>query len=626
MPRAKQEGSNFKEISISEFFEKNKHILGFDSPPKSLFMIVKEAIDNSLDACEEYGILPEINVEVLKESTEEFSITISDNGPGIERKEIPRVFGQLLYGSRFHSVRQSRGQQGIGITAAILYGQITTGKPSQIKSKRIGEDVAYEVILGINIKENKGNIFSEKPVIWENDHGTLITVHAKGRYQVGKQSILEYLKETAVVNPNMNLTFTDPDGHKHIFKRVLEIPSKPARAIKPHPLGLELGEIFDMSQNTESRTVNSFLTNDFNRISANVASQILEHTHVEAGKNPKSLTLEDIKEIDGAIKKVKLMPPPTDCLSPLGKEFIRRGLRNIYEDLQPEFYSKPIVRPVSVYSGNPFSVEVGMVFGGQLKGDEQIRIVRYGNKVPLLYQAGACSITKAVSEIDWRPYGLEQRQGNGIPYGPVILFVHVYGTRIPYTSESKEAIANVPEIIEEIKLALRGLGRHIRSHVNKKDRRNKAKEKFRLVRTLLPEISDKASQILGLERPDLNVVISKIANVVFVDEEIKKQEDSILVTVKVFNYTTEKRSLRLYADPPVGEISTGASEWEISEINPSSEVSYDFEITGNIASYPGTDYYFTGINEIYVQGADPLPGDWGMGDLPYEEETGEVEQ
>lgn len=165
MSKTQLKGSELKEASISEFFEKNKHILGFDSLQKSLFMIVKEAIDNSLDACEEYGIIPEVSVRVSKLSGDIYEVQIEDNGPGIDRKEVPKVFGQLLYGSRFHSIRQSRGQQGIGITAAILYGQITTGKAASIKSKKMGEDVAVEVELGINVKENRADIVKEKPVI-----------------------------------------------------------------------------------------------------------------------------------------------------------------------------------------------------------------------------------------------------------------------------------------------------------------------------------------------------------------------------------------------------------------------------------------------------------------------------
>lgn len=176
MPKKTQEFSVNREISISEFFEKNRHILGFDSPIKSLFMIVKEALDNSLDACEEYGIIPEISVSIERLEKDEYRITIEDNGPGIDRKDVPSVFGKLLYGSRFHGMRQSRGQQGIGITASVMYGQITTGKPTIVTTRKEGEDVGYYFELGINIKENSGRIFVEKPIIMEKSHGTSVSI------------------------------------------------------------------------------------------------------------------------------------------------------------------------------------------------------------------------------------------------------------------------------------------------------------------------------------------------------------------------------------------------------------------------------------------------------------------
>ncbi len=625
MSKTQLKGSELKEASISEFFEKNKHILGFDSLQKSLFMIVKEAIDNSLDACEEYGIVPEILVRISKISGDVYEVQVDDNGPGIERKEVPRVFGQLLYGSRFHSIRQSRGQQGIGITAAILYGQITTGKPSIIKSKKIGEDVAVEVELGINVKENRADIIKEKPVIWDIEHGTSVTVRAKGKYQVGKQSVFEYLKESAVVNANMNLTFIDPEEKRWNFKRVVEEPSHRAKEIKPHPLGLELGEIRSIAHTSREKSILKFLSAEFNRVSDRVAGEILEEAKVDGSKSPLDLTADDIHLLMGAFKEVKLMPPPTDCLSPIGGDFLRKGLRNIYEEAHPSFYSKPVLRPVSVYSGNPFSVEAAVVYGGELKSDEQIRVVRYANKVPLLYQAGACAITKAISEMDWRPYGLEQRQGSGIPYGPMIVLVHVYGTRIPYTSESKEAVANVEEIVEEIKLAMRSLGRGVRKYLRKQQKRVKVKEKFRLVQTLLPEIGKKSAQILEEDVPDLDLVLSKIANVVFVTEETEPYEGGIHVKIILHNFTQKERSMTVYADPPVGDIE-GANTWEIASLPPADQQIVSFDVKGKIIEYPGTDYYFTGIDSVYVQGAEPLPADWNMESLTIEEDTGEEEE
>lgn len=610
MPPRKATISEFREASISEFFEKNRHILGFDSPQKSLFMIVKEALDNSLDACEEHGILPEIRVSIDKIDSEEFTVSIEDNGPGIERRQVPNVFGKLLYGSRFHSFKQSRGQQGIGITAAILYGQITTARPSFIKTKRKEDDVAYEFHLGINVKENRADIHSEKPAIWDVQHGTIIQIPAMGKYQVGKQSILEYVRECAVANPNASFRMSDPDGKTYEISRVTEALSKPAVAIKPHPLGLELGDINSMAKNSSAPDVAKFLREEFNRISEKVAEEILSHCGVSPAKKPSDLSLQEIKKLKEAFLAVKLMPPPTDCLSPLGSEFIKKGLKSVYGDNHPSHYGKPVVRPISVYNGNPFSVEAGIVYGGDLPSDQPVRVVRFANKVPLLYQPGACAITKAISEMDWRQYGFDQKGGQGVPFGPAIIFVHVYGIRIPFTSESKEAIANVQAIVDEVSLCLRSLGRGVKSFLGKKDRRAKIYEKFRLVNTLIPEIGRKAAHILGEEVPDLEPVISKIANVVFVTEEFNKTEQGLKVEMRLINYTRRSISMNLVADPPTGDYDGPELKWEIKDLEPAGEFRDSFLLTGPIPDYPGTNYYFTGIDPVRIQGAELLPADF----------------
>ncbi len=602
--------SEYRETSISEFFEKNRHILGFDSPQKSLFMIVKEAMDNSLDACEEYQMLPEITIFMERIGDDEYSVVIEDNGPGIDRKHVPDVFGRLLYGSRFHSLKQSRGQQGIGITAAILYGQITTAAPAYIKTKRESDDVAYEFELGLDVKHNAADVHFERPVIWDVPHGTVIIIKAKGKYQTGKQSIFEYIKESAVANPNATFHFIDPDGKKHDILRVVEVPSLPALSVKPHPLGLEVGEIMIMARSSEYTDLKTFLRNEFNRISDNVANEILDKSNLAPSKEPTALTLQEIKLLRDAFSRVRLMPPPTDCLSGLGTEFIRKGLKSVYGENKPSHYSKPVSRPVSIHNGNPFSVEAGLVYGGSLRVDEPVRIVRFANKVPLLYQPGACAITKAVSEMDWRPYGLDQKGGTGIPFGPAIIFVHVYGIRLPFTSESKEAIASVPGITEEITAALKMLGRGVKSFLSKKDRRQKVYEKFRLVSALIPEIGKKSASILGKPSPELDSVISKIANVVFVTEEIDKEGDTFKIKLRVINYTKSTISMKLFADPGNGDESVDDLKWDIDSLEPSKEFLADYSIAV-VQDYPGTNYYFTGIDPVRVQGAEPLPADFG---------------
>ncbi|MDD1767077.1 MAG: DNA topoisomerase VI subunit B, partial [Methanomassiliicoccales archaeon] len=448
---AEQLAKKQKEISVSEFFERNRQILGFDSATKSLIMGVKEAVDNSLDACEEASILPEIVVQIDKVDQNEYKVTVEDNGPGIIPRVVPNVFGRLLYGSRFHSLRQSRGQQGIGISATVMYGQITTGKPATVTSKTEKDGAAVKMDIMVNTKKNAPDVLKQDFVIWdEKEHGTKIEFYMNGRYVVGKQSVLEYLRETAIVNPHATVAFTDPDGKKFIFERATDSMPPPTKEIKPHPEGIELGVLMNMTKVTTAGKLSKFLRNDFNRISDRVAREICEKAWLTEDMRPQDLTLEQFKQLLGAMSAVKIMAPQTDCLSPIGEALIRKGLKNVLGEMKPEFYAPPVTRQPSVHQGNPFLVEVGIVYGGSIPKDQQVTILRFANRVPLLYQQGACVITKAIEHMDWRRYGLDQRGGEGIPYGPAIILVHVASTKIPFTSEAKEAIANIPEMQEEI--------------------------------------------------------------------------------------------------------------------------------------------------------------------------------
>lgn len=615
--------SEFRETSISEFFEKNRHILGFDSLQKSLFMVIKEAVDNSLDACEEYQILPEIYVEINRTGDDSLNVIVEDNGPGISRKEVPNVFGRLLYGSRFGTLRQSRGQQGIGITASILYGQITTALPSKIRTKQKQEDVAYAFELGINVKENRADIISEKPVIWERESGTRIEIPLKGKYQTGKQSVFEYLKESAIVNPNAQFTFIDPDGKKVRIERVIEKASIPARSIKPHPMGLELGELYRMARSVPKRTLGEFLLQDLSRLTPRTLDEMSSLSGIDFSIPVENLEIQYMKKVLDAFNSVKILPPPTDCLSPLGSDFIRRGLKNIYGELQPLYFGKPVQRPVSVHNGNPFSVEVGIVYGGNLPADEQVRIVRFANKVPLLYQPGACAITRAISEMDWRGYGFDQRGGKGAPFGPAIILVHVFGIRLPFTSESKEAIAGIDSIMEEITAALKTAARGVRGFINKKEKRSKIYEKFTLVEKIIPEIGAKSSSLLGLPEPDISMVLSKIANVIFVTETFQRNEDHYDIRAEVVNFTRKSATFKLYAEPPGTSSSSETLSFEVNGLEPSRRVIFQFTVKGTFNQYPGTDYYFTGIDPVWIQGAEQLPPDYFEEELRIEADSNE---
>ncbi|HEC81526.1 MAG TPA: DNA topoisomerase VI subunit B, partial [Thermoplasmatales archaeon] len=445
-----------REISIAEFFERNKHILGFGNPTRALVTAVKEAVDNSLDACEEAKILPDILVEVhTKGEDGECKIIIEDNGPGIIRRQIPLVFGKLLYGSRFHAIRQSRGQQGIGISAVVLYGQLSTGKHTIVVSKIDENRPAHLYELAIDTNKNTPEIVKNEVTTWNKPHGTRIEVTIVGDYKRGRRFLYDYIQSTSIVNPHAQITFIEPNGEKHVFERVTDTLPRPTVELKkPHPQGIELGTLIKMAKNTSNRKLSTFLKKEFTSMGERTTDAVCRIANLDKDANPKELTRDEFIRLLKAFKKVKIMAPPTDCLSPIGETLIKRSLKHETQEISPEFIVAT-TRPPSVYSGHPFQVEAGIVYGGKLDANSPVKILRFANRVPLLYQQGGCVSTSALSDIDWRRYKLEQRGGKGIPNGPAIFFIHVASTSVPFTSESKEAIADVPEIENEIKLALR---------------------------------------------------------------------------------------------------------------------------------------------------------------------------
>jgi len=497
-----------RDISIASFFEKNRHLLGFDNPRKSLLTTIKEAVDNSLDACEEANVLPEINVELVEMSENRFRVIVEDNGPGIVKKQIPNIFAKLLYGSKFFKLSQSRGQQGIGISASVLYAQLTTGKPARITSRIGKKHSANYYELHIDTQNNKPQIIKDETVEWDKEHGTRIELDLEGSYQKGDQSVDQYLKQTAIVNPHVTLIYTNPKAEQIIFAKAAEqLPKKPVE-IKPHPYGVEIGVLLSMLKLTESRTLQSFLTSEFSRVGSGTAKQICENAAVLPNTKPKDVGMEIAEKLIEGIKKTKIISPPVDCISPIGEELLEKGLK---KEINAEFYTA-ITRPPSVYRGNPFIVEAGVAYGGEQNAEESMHLLRYANRVPLLYQQGACAVTRSVINTMWRNYGLSQSRG-ALPIGPVTLVVHIASVWVPFTSESKEAIAHYPEIVKEIKLALQECGRKLASYVGKKRKIQFEGKKRDYIKLFIPHVGEALKELLKLNENDEKKVEKLLAEI-----------------------------------------------------------------------------------------------------------------
>ena len=471
-----------REISVSEFFTKNRHLLGFDSPTKALLTTIKEAVDNSLDACEEAGILPDLEVAVEAVAEGRYRIKVTDNGPGIVKQQVPRIFGKLLYGSKFHRLRQSRGQQGIGISAAGMYGQLTTGMPVVIESRTSSRRPAHRFELVIDTRRNRPVVRKDVEVEWEAAHGTRVEIELEGTYKRGRHSVETYLRQTVLANPHVEIRYLGPNvgvggEEPMLLKRASsELPSE-ALEIRPHPYGVEVGLLMRMLKETKARRLSSFLRQEFSRVGPKAAANIVEAA----------------ERLIAAIRETRIPAPPTDCLSPIGEE---RILASLAEQLDADF-TAAVTRPPAVYRGNPFQLEVGLAWGGSQPADELATLVRFANRVPLLYQQGACALTKSVLGTRWKSYGLAQSRG-ALPTGPLTLMVHVASVWVPFTSESKEAVAPYDEIVKETRLALQTVGRRLSRHLGRRRKAADAERKRAYIERYIPHIGIALKEILEL--------------------------------------------------------------------------------------------------------------------------------
>ena len=581
-----------RDISVSEFFAKNRHLLGFDNPRKALLTAVKEAVDNSLDACEEAAIVPEIWVHIEGTAPNRFKVGVQDNGPGIVKKQIPLIFGKLLYGSKFHRLRMSRGQQGIGISAAGMYGMLTTGKPVKIISMTSPRKPAHYFEIQIDTKRNKPeiingrgdgedipsgeagrNYIAEHGIEWVTHYpgtenpvksGTRVTIELEGRYVRGRGSVDEYLEQTAIANPHVTIHYADPEKNGKTYARsTTELPAEP-REIKPHPYGIELGQLVTMLKDSTETTMSQFLTESFSRVSTGVAQNICEGAKITTRANPRRIGRQEADALYQSIQVTRILAPATDCISPIGEGLILKGL---HQQVPGEFFCAA-TRPPAVYRGNPFLIEVGLAYGGssptqkvnaetlselisesdarsmrqfllttfdgigsagaekilteakmgprqtpaKLKKDEierllaamknvnlsegqTMQVLRYANRVPLQFQSAACAITQAVIANNWRSYGLSQSRGQ-TPTGPVTLMVHMASVWVPFTSESKEAIAGYPEIQKELRLGLQTVGRKLSMYLN---RRNKVRQEGERREIFLRYLGEVATAVAGIK-------------------------------------------------------------------------------------------------------------------------------
>ena len=622
MDPAERLSSKQKQISISEFFEKNKHFLGFDTLQRSIITAVKESVDNSLDACEEARILPEINVEINRMKGDRLRLITQDNGPGIPREDIENVFGKFLLGSRFHAIRQTRGQQGIGITGVVMYSQLTAGSKTKVVSKIAKDSSAVFVELGIDTRRNRAIKSGETRDTWLDEktkesisHGLRVECEMRAKYQRGRQSVHQYLRMTSIVNPHasISLVVRDRDGsiiEEGAWQRTTERLPREVSEIRPHPHGIQLGSLQRMLKESGERKMTSFLRHNFSGVSMRAAREILAAAGLDEGRSPKRISADDAQGMVSAFRKVKLLSPPTDCLSPIEDLLIKKGLSKAIDSR----FASTITRGPKVTQGNPFQIEVGLVFGGNLSADGPIEVLRFANRVPLMYQQGGCLLTKGLEAVDWKRYGLDHPGGKGIPKGPAAVLIHLASTNVQFTSEAKEAVSDNEEVFEEIRLAMLEVGRGLKGHLKKSSQRKKAREKFELINIILPEISKKSSELLSREEPDLAPIITKIMDAVFCEEELGWDAERKIATcsITIYNYTARARAYTILAKWPESEETSivenalggkkqanGLWAWRLDTLNPGSATTIHFGVSGlRKGEWSDAEIFYRGNGEV----------------------------
>ena len=497
--------TTFEEISAADFFYRNRDLAGFTNPSRAIFSAVRELVENSLDAAESLRIPPDIYVRMSYASeasgeTKIYRLRVEDNGIGVPPRHIPSAFGQVLFGSKY-KLKQQRGTFGLGGKMAILYGQITTHQPARIISST-GVSKVYMYKLMIDIQRNRPLILDRKVLInKERWRGTIVEFNLEGDYFRAMPKIVEYFKQTAMVNPYANLTFVDPKGRLYKFTRVTKEMPEPPKETLPHPYGVDVELLQRLIQVTPFRNMHEFLRNHFHRVGEITARKFLKFSNISPSKNPKKLSHKEVVRLMHMLKKFReFLPPDASCLSPLGEELSRAG---VLKELKPEFVAVHQRRP-STYAGHPFIIEAAIAYGGEVPRRGSFLIYRFANKIPLLYDEASDVSVRVINSMNWRRYKVT-------PDMPVAIVVHICSTKVPYKTVGKEFIADRPEVRREVANGLREVARRLQRFLTRREHVNKERKRFGIFSKYLPKIAQFSAQLADKKKqPDIEKLLKSV--------------------------------------------------------------------------------------------------------------------
>ena len=528
---------DFQRLTPSQFFRKNKQMLGFTGKIRSLTIVFHELITNSFDACEESGILPNIDIELTRVEKEHYILKHKDNGPGIPENYVMQVYCMMFAGSKFRNI-QSRGQQGLGCSGCVLLSQMTTGKPARVIScyKENDEVKGVKMKFQMDVENNRG-ILMEREDYEADETGVCIELQFKEvSYSLAEQGAFEYIRRTMIGNPHAKITFKDPSGHKYIFKRAADVVPVQPKEVLPHPKGVSADDLMTMAQNSDSRRYKSMLTSSLSRVSTKRVDEISEMTGIDMNKRPKDMTFQEAEQIVECFKKMKFMAPPANGLIPIGSEQIEKGMKQI---LEPEFVTTITRKPVTYQGGISFIIEAGLAYGGNagriVNEQRKSEIMRFANRVPLTFDAGSCAITEALKSIDWKRYGLKDLDNT-----PLSLFVNIISTQVPYLSTGKQSVSPEPEIVQEIRQTTMKLARKLQKHLRAKKAAKEKEKRSKVFEEYVPVIIEEAAKLGETGIPEYNEVLTKVTKRSLaellgekVDDDIEDEELDALIMEEI---------------------------------------------------------------------------------------------
>ena len=536
---------DFQRLTPSQFFRKNKQMLGFTGKIRSLTIVFHELITNSFDACEEAGILPDIDIELKRVDKEHYILRHKDNGPGIPEDYVMQVYCMMFAGSKFRNI-QSRGQQGLGCSGCVLLSQMTTGKPAHVIScYREGNEIkGVKMKFQMDVENNRG-ILMEREDYPAESTGVCIELQFKDvSYSLAEQGAFEYIRRTMIGNPHAKITFRDPSGHKYIFKRAADVVPVQPKEVLPHPKGVSADDLMTMAKNTDSRRYKSMMTSSMSRMSNKRVDEIAEATRIDMNKRPKDMTFQEAEAIVHCFKKMKFMAPPTEGLIPIGSEQIEKGMKQI---LKPEFVTAITRKPVTYQGGVSFIIEAGLAYGGDagrvVNEKRKAEIMRFANRVPLTFDAGSCAITEALKSIDWKRYGLRDMDNT-----PLTLFVNIISTQVPYLSTGKQSVSPEPEIVHEIRQATMKLARKLQKHIRAKKAAKEKEKRSKVFEEYVPVIIEEAAKLGETGVPDYQDILVKVTKRALaellgetVEEEEEEELDALIMEeVDEFGHVVEE--------------------------------------------------------------------------------------